>query len=163
MWDEITYTDFLIAFAVQTPTAKAMTSLILFQIGFLSGSHHSTERQRAPISQKIMEFFEFGLGAKSKSKYICSVLGFVDTYCLCTSIILIDLLNDESSTAKAKATSAANPPHANACCSGTAYAIIDRLVAANNATINVVVQFIIINTGTFSMYISDSSQQLLTI
>ena len=46
---------------------------------------------------------------------------------------------------------------------GTAYAIIDRLVAANNATINVVVQFIIINTGTFSMYISDSSQQLLTI
>ena len=107
MWDEITYTDFLIAFAVQTPTAKAMTSLILFQIGFLSGSHHSTERQRAPISQKIMEFFEFGLGAKSKSKYICSVLGFVDTYCLCTSIILIDLLNDESSTAKAKATSAA--------------------------------------------------------
>ena len=44
------------------------------------------------------------------------------------------------------------PPHANACCSGTAYAIVDRLIAATNATMNVVVDFTIINTGIYSFF-----------
>ena len=81
------------------------------------------------------------------------ILGCVDTYCLCTGILLIDLLNNQSC---AEAEAEAAPPHANACCSGTAYAIVDRLIAATNATINVVVDFTMINTGIFFMYILDA-------
>ena len=52
------------------------------------------------ISQKIMEgmcvfSFELGSANRSESKCICLVLGFVGTSCLCTSIVLIDLLRNE--------------------------------------------------------------------
>jgi hypothetical protein len=44
---------------------------------------------RICLKKNKIGLFELGLG-------VCLILGCVDTYCLCTSILLIDLLNNQS-------------------------------------------------------------------
>jgi hypothetical protein len=52
------------------------------------------------------------------------------------------------------------PPHADARCSGTVYAIADRPAAAINATSTVVVRFIILKTDITFLYISANHREL---